>query len=94
MPARYSLGTLVVLSMMGLAGCGGGGSSAPPAPLPNPVPTIAALSPNNATRGGPDFILTVNGSNFVSGASVQGNGSNRFHNIRQQRQGDGSNCCA
>lgn len=59
-----------------LAGCGSG-NSAPPPPLLNPVPTIAAISPNNATRGGPAFTLTVNGSNFVSGAAVQWNGSSR-----------------
>jgi len=67
---------LVLLSASSLSGCGGGGS-APSAPLPNPVPTIAAVSPNNATRGGPAFTLTVNGSNFVSGAAVQWNGSSR-----------------
>ena len=76
MPARFSAGMLVLLSASSLSGCGGGGS-APSAPLPNPVPTIAAVSPNNATRGGPAFTLTVNGSNFVSGAAVQWNGSSR-----------------
>jgi hypothetical protein len=61
-----------------LAACGGGGnggtgSSAPP----NPTPAIATILPSTATRGGPAFTLTVNGSNFVSGALVQWNGSAR-----------------
>lgn len=74
MPARYSAGTLIVLSAMSMWGCGTGGSSPPP---PNPVPTIATISPNTATRGGTAFTLTVNGSNFVSGVGVQWNGSSR-----------------
>ena len=36
----------------------------------NPVPTTSTLSPTSATAGGPAFTLTVNGSNFVSGATV------------------------
>src|SRR5579859_700674 len=53
-------------------GCGGGSSS-----TPNPVPAISAISPSAATRGGPAFTLTVNGSNFVSGSAVEWNGSAR-----------------
>jgi len=37
--------------------------------------TLTSLGPNGATVGGPAFTLTVNGSNFVSGATVQWNGS-------------------
>ncbi len=74
MQVRFSAGTLLVLSVMSLSGCGSGNS----APLSNPVPTIAAISPNNATRGGPAFTLTVNGSNSASGAALQWNGSNRL----------------
>ncbi len=55
----------------------GGGTSAAatftitnPPPPPNPVPTITSLSPI-PNFGGPAFTLTVNGSNFVSGAQVQ-----------------------
>ncbi len=33
--------------------------------------TISSLMPASARPGGPDFTLTVNGSNFVSGATVQ-----------------------
>ncbi|MEO6726416.1 MAG: IPT/TIG domain-containing protein [Blastocatellia bacterium] len=43
----------------------------------NPVPTITSISPLAATAGGAAFMLTVNGTNFVSGATVQWNGSAR-----------------
>ncbi|MGO4883680.1 MAG: Ig-like domain-containing protein [Bryobacteraceae bacterium] len=41
---------------------------------PNPVPALASLVPPNATHGGPAFTLTVKGSNFVSGCTVEWNG--------------------
>jgi Beta-propeller repeat len=44
---------------------------------PNPVPAVAALSPSMVTSGGPNFVLTLTGSQFVAGAVVQWNGSNR-----------------
>ncbi len=40
----------------------------------NPVPAATALSPASATHGGWNFLLTVNGSDFVPGASVTWNG--------------------
>ncbi|MBL8189997.1 MAG: hypothetical protein JNK38_18425 [Acidobacteria bacterium] len=43
----------------------------------NPVPSVSSISPNSATAGGAGFTLTVNGSNFVSGATVHWNGSPR-----------------
>jgi alpha-D-ribose 1-methylphosphonate 5-triphosphate synthase subunit PhnH len=48
------------------------GSTPPP-----PAPAISSLSPTSATQGGAAFTLTVNGSNFVSGATVKWNGSAR-----------------
>jgi hypothetical protein len=62
-----------VLSFVFLSACGGGGggSNEPP----NPVPAIQALSPNSSQKGGPAFNLSVIGSNFVSGSSVQWNGT-------------------
>jgi hypothetical protein len=66
---------LVLLGAMGamsLLGCGGGSSTGPP---PNPGPAVAALSPNSSQEGGPAFTLSVVGSNFISGSSVQWNGS-------------------
>jgi Tol biopolymer transport system component len=44
---------------------------------PNPVPAISSLSPSSATAGGAAFTLTVDGSSFVSGATVDWNGSAR-----------------
>jgi uncharacterized repeat protein (TIGR01451 family) len=41
----------------------------------NPVPALTSLSPSNATAGSGQFTLTVNGSNFVSGAVVDFNGT-------------------
>ncbi|MBI4746114.1 MAG: M4 family metallopeptidase, partial [Deltaproteobacteria bacterium] len=44
----------------------------------NLVPAITSISPISATAGEPAFTLTVNGSNFINGAStVQWNGSDR-----------------
>jgi hypothetical protein len=43
----------------------------------NPVPTASTLSPASATTGSGNFQLTVNGSNFVLGATVQWNGHDR-----------------
>jgi len=36
---------------------------------------LTSLTPNGATVGGPPFTLTVNGSSFITGATVQWNGS-------------------
>jgi uncharacterized protein (TIGR03437 family) len=38
-----------------------------------PVPMISSLSPSSATAGGPQFTITVNGSGFLVGSSVQWN---------------------
>ena len=43
----------------------------------NPLPSISALSPNGATAGSGAFTLTVTGANFVSGATVNFNGTPR-----------------
>jgi len=41
------------------------------------LPTISQLSPNSMAAGGAAFTLTVNGSNFASGATVYWNGGAR-----------------
>jgi hypothetical protein len=56
---------------------GGGTSAAQVFQIFNPVPTITSLSPSGATVGGAAFTLTVNGTNFISGAVVDFNGNNR-----------------
>jgi len=44
----------------------------------NPVPQIdQALAPQSAVAGGPGFMLTVNGTGFVSDSIVMWNGSAR-----------------
>src|SRR5262245_362596 len=42
-----------------------------------PQPTITSLSPASAAAGGLSFSLTVNGTNYVTGATVRWNGSPR-----------------
>lgn len=43
-----------------------------------PPPTISSISPSSATAGGAGFTLTVNGTNFVNGAStIRWDGSSR-----------------
>ena len=44
---------------------------------PNPVPSLASLSPSSATHGGLNFTLTITGSNFVLGCVAQWKGANR-----------------
>jgi hypothetical protein len=58
-------------------GPGGGTSSEATFTINNPVPVLGSINPTSATAGGPAFTLTVNGSNFVSGAVVRWNGSDR-----------------
>src|SRR5580658_764750 len=65
---------LVLLGAMSLSGCGGGSGGGSTGP-PNPVPAIAAISPNSSQQGGPSFTLSVVGSNFISDSTVQWNGS-------------------
>lgn len=44
----------------------------------NPVPTVTTITPASAAVGGQGFNLTVNGTNFVPGATIQWNGNNRI----------------
>ena len=85
---------LTVLGLLvGLSACGGGGGSSFGGPIPiGPTPSISSLSPSSVTAGDPGFTLTVNGSNFISGADVIwsnpgnpgfGNGSTSFVNASQ-----------
>jgi hypothetical protein len=47
----------------------------------NPVPALASISPNSAATGSLGILLTLTGSNFVPGAIVQWNGSNRVTTV-------------
>jgi hypothetical protein len=44
---------------------------------PNPVPAISALSPTQASAGGPGFTLTVTGTGFISGSQILWNDRQR-----------------
>jgi len=59
----------------------GGGTSNPQTftinPPSNPVPTTTGLSPTSAVAGGPGFMLTVAGTNFIAGSVVRWNGADR-----------------
>jgi uncharacterized protein (TIGR03437 family) len=56
---------------------GGGTSGAVTFTVNNPAPAITGISPSSATVGGVAFTLTVNGTNFVNGATVRWNGNPR-----------------
>jgi IPT/TIG domain-containing protein len=45
--------------------------------ITNPVPTLSSIVPATLPAGGPDFTLTLAGSNFVSASVVRVNGSPR-----------------
>ena len=44
---------------------------------PNPVPQISSISPSSKVAGSAQFTMTINGSNFIAGSTVQVNGSAR-----------------
>lgn len=50
------------------AGNGGGTST-------NPTPVLSSISPNTTVAGGASFILTVSGSGFINGSTVNWNGA-------------------
>jgi len=52
-----------------IVSCGYGSNYNGMNPGPGAVPNISQLSPGTVTAGGPGFVLTVDGSNFGSGAS-------------------------
>ncbi|MGB7970529.1 MAG: hypothetical protein WCF31_01025 [Candidatus Deferrimicrobiaceae bacterium] len=52
-------------------------SNAMPFDIRAPQPTISSLTPSWETAGAPSFMLTVDGSDFVSGTKVRWNGSDR-----------------
>jgi hypothetical protein len=63
---------LFILVLPELEGCGGGasGTSTPPV---SATPAISSTSPTNVTAGGAAFTITIDGSNFASGATVSWN---------------------
>lgn len=76
---RWSSSALLALLLTGI-GCSGGSKSSPtptPTPTPPSSPTITSLSPGTAVAFGAPFTLTVNGTGFASGATVQWNGTTK-----------------
>ena len=56
----------------------GGGTSSPLIfTVNNPAPSLSVISPASAVAGGFGFTLTVGGTNFVAGSTLQVNGANR-----------------
>jgi hypothetical protein len=62
---------ILVLLPAFLAACGGYVTTG------NPAPTNSSLSPTSSFAGGAAFTLTVNGTGFIAGSTVQPKGSNR-----------------
>lgn len=56
---------------------GGGESNALSLAVNNPVPAITMLAPTSVLATSAQFTLTVNGTGFINGSTVQWNGSNR-----------------
>jgi len=56
---------------------GGGASNALAFSIGNPVPSLTSLTPTSKNVGSAAFTLTVKGSSFVNGATVNWNGSPR-----------------
>ncbi|MGA7402339.1 MAG: IPT/TIG domain-containing protein [Candidatus Sulfotelmatobacter sp.] len=71
---RYSAALLAVLAGLTLA-CGGYSSKSTTPAVAGTMPTIEALAPNAMNSGGAAFVLTVNGSDFSSNATVNWNGA-------------------
>jgi hypothetical protein len=69
---RYSAALLAMLAGLTLA-CGYSSKSATPA-MAGTMPTIAELAPNAMNSSGAAFVLSVNGSDFSSAATVNWNG--------------------
>ena len=63
---------VLVLVVM-VVGCGYGSNYNGMNPGPGAVPNISQLSPASVTAGGPGFVLTVDGTNFGTEASVSWN---------------------
>jgi hypothetical protein len=68
--------TICLFLLLSLAlGCGY--SSSGKGTVAAGAPSITALAPNSTAVGGAAFTLTVNGSNFASGAAVYWSGTSR-----------------
>lgn len=69
----WTILAVALAAIFAAAGCGGTNTTF----QPNTGATLTFLAPADATAGGGDFTLTVNGGGFVAKTVVQWNGSNR-----------------
>ncbi|MFZ3366874.1 MAG: IPT/TIG domain-containing protein [Candidatus Sulfotelmatobacter sp.] len=70
---RFSAVLLAALTAFTLA-CGYSSKATTPA-VAGTMPSIAELAPDSTNSGEPGFILTVNGSNFSTNATINWNGT-------------------
>ncbi len=72
---KIPFGNLVIFICLLWSGCGGGaGTGGVGAPPPN-VPSLSAIAPSTTVAGASSIILSLYGSNFANGASVEWNGT-------------------
>jgi hypothetical protein len=70
-----TLSTVLLAALIALTlACGYSSKTAAPA-VAGAMPSITALAPANTNSGGAAFVLTVNGSNFSSKATINWNGT-------------------
>src|SRR5262249_36488014 len=75
--ARIAFVTFVTAIFLTACGGGGGSSTTQQQTQSNPTPTITSVSPTSAVAGAAATTVTVNGTGFISGSTVQWNQSNR-----------------
>jgi len=71
--AKAKTAILAALLALGMA-CGYSSKATTPA-APGTTPNISELVPNNANHGSTGVVLTVNGTNFNSNATINWNGT-------------------
>lgn len=71
---KRPFGSVVIFISLVLAGCGGGGTGGGGAPPPN-VPSLSSIAPSTTVAGASSIVLSLYGSNFANGASVEWNGT-------------------
>ncbi len=67
--------SLVIFICLLLSGCGGGGGTGGGGAPPPNVPSLSAIAPSTTVAGASSIVLSLYGSNFANGASVEWNGT-------------------
>lgn len=70
----FAVGMSIILFMF-FCNEGNGNGGEEPAPTNNPIPVLTTITPTSKVSHMPAFILTVTGSDFVSGAEIVFNGT-------------------